>query len=147
MALGQEDTASGNTLRLKTMGQLLGGLLAALVVIDIEGEIDGARAFAQLVELVRVEMRPQRASNVVKARLSQHGIVEEALDNNDLGAMPDLLPCIQAALGAGHKSMREGSTGAAAVEVDDVFVQAQREDDALIESVRAVHVEQANLPQ
>jgi len=46
MTLGQEDTASGNTLRLKTMGQLLGGLLAALVVIDIEGEIDGARAFA-----------------------------------------------------------------------------------------------------
>jgi hypothetical protein len=42
VALGQEDAASGNTLRVKTMGQLLGGLLAALVVIDIEGEIDGA---------------------------------------------------------------------------------------------------------
>jgi len=61
--------------------------------------------------------------------------------------MPDLLPCIQAALGAGQKSMCEGSADATAVEVDDVFVLAQREDNALIESVRSVHVEQANLPQ
>jgi len=38
----QLDAASGNTLRDKTMGQLLGGLLAALVGIDIEGEIDRA---------------------------------------------------------------------------------------------------------
>jgi hypothetical protein len=43
--------------------------------------------------------------------------------------------------------MREGSADAAAVEVDDVFALAQREDNALIESVGSVHVEQANLPQ
>jgi hypothetical protein len=43
--------------------------------------------------------------------------------------------------------MREGGTDAAAVDVDDVFALTQREDDALIESIRAVHVEQAGLPQ
>ena len=51
MAIGQEDAASGDTLRVKTMGQPLGGLLAAAVVIDIEGEINGARAVAQLSKL------------------------------------------------------------------------------------------------
>ena len=127
------------------MGQLFGGLLAALVGIDIESEIDGARTFAQLAELVRVEMGSQRTGDVVKARLPQYGIVEEALDQNHLGAMPDLLPCIQAALGAGQKAMCEGGTDAAAVEVDDVFALTQREDDALIESIRAVHVKQAGL--
>ena len=40
--------------------------------------------------------------------------------------------------------MCEGSADAAAVEVDDLFALTQREDDALIESVRAVHVEQAD---
>jgi hypothetical protein len=69
VALGQEDAASGNTLRVKTMGQLLGGLLAALVVIDIEGEIDGALAFTQLEKLVQVEMGSQRTGDVVKSRL------------------------------------------------------------------------------
>jgi hypothetical protein len=92
-------------------------------------------------------MGSQRTGDVVKARLPQHGIVEQSLDNNDLGAVPDLLPCIQAALGAGQKAMCEGGADAAAVEVDDVFALAQREDDALIESVGTVHVEQADLPQ
>ena len=48
MALRQQDAASGDTLRVKTMGQQLRGLLAALVGIDVEGEIDGARAVTQL---------------------------------------------------------------------------------------------------
>ena len=43
--------------------------------------------------------------------------------------------------------MRKGSADAATVEVDDVFALAQREDDALIESIRAVRVEQAYLAQ
>jgi len=61
--------------------------------------------------------------------------------------MLDLLPCIQAALGAGQKAMRKGGTDAAAIDVDNVFALTQGEDDALIESIRAVHVKQAGLPQ
>lgn len=119
MALGQEDTARGNTLRVKTTGQLLGGLLAALVVIDVEGEIDGARAVAQLEKLVRVEMSSQRTGDVVKACLPQHGIVEQPFDKNHLRGVPDLLPCIQAALGAGQEAMSESSADAAAIEIND----------------------------
>jgi hypothetical protein len=42
--------------------------------------------------------------------------------------------------------MCEGRTDAPAVEVDDLFALIQREDDALIECVRALRVEQAGLP-
>ncbi|PYV25091.1 MAG: hypothetical protein DMG27_11125, partial [Acidobacteria bacterium] len=44
---GQEDAARGDALRPETMGQPLRGLLAAAIGIDIEGEINGARAVAQ----------------------------------------------------------------------------------------------------
>jgi hypothetical protein len=43
--------------------------------------------------------------------------------------------------------MGEGGAYAAAVEVDDVLALTQRKDDALIESIGAVPVEQAGLPQ
>ena len=46
MALGQHYAASSDTLGAKTIGQLLGSMLAAPVVIDIEGEIDGAQTVA-----------------------------------------------------------------------------------------------------
>ena len=55
MAIGQEDAASDDALRPETMCELLRGLLAAAV--DIEGEINGARAVAQLSKLVSVKMR------------------------------------------------------------------------------------------
>ena len=40
VTLGQEDAASGDTLRLETMCQPLRSLLAAAIGIDIEGEIN-----------------------------------------------------------------------------------------------------------
>ena len=43
--------------------------------------------------------------------------------------------------------MSEGSANAAAVEVDDLFAFSQRKDNALIEGIGAVHVEQTGLPQ
>ena len=104
-------------------------------------------AFAELAELVVVEMCAQRTGHVVKARLPQHGIVEQPFDQNHLGAVADLLPCIQAALGAGQEAMGEGGADAAAVEVDDVLALAQRKDDALIESIRALRVDQADPSQ
>ena len=76
------------------MGQLLRGLLSALVGIHVEGEIDGAWSLTQLLELVSVEMRAQRAGHVGKTRLPQYGIVKQPLDKDHLGAVPNLLPCI-----------------------------------------------------
>src|ERR1700691_384166 len=92
-------------------------------------------------------MSAQRTGDVVKARLPQYGIVEEALDKNHLGEMPDLLPCIQAALGTGQEPMSEGGADAAAIEVHDGFALTQREDNALVESIGALRVEQARLSQ
>src|SRR5580704_3899554 len=147
MSLRQENATCGDTVRDKTTGQLLCSLLAALVLIDIEGEIDGARSFGQLAELVRVEMGSQRTGDVMKARLAQDRIIEQSLDKNHLWAVQDLLPGIQTALDAGEKSMREGNADAAAIQVDDVVVLTYRKDDALIESVATTRVEQTGLPQ
>ena len=43
--------------------------LSALVGVDIEGEIDGALAITQLVELGVIQMGAQRASRVLKTGL------------------------------------------------------------------------------
>jgi len=57
VALGQKHATRSDTLRPETMRELLRGLLPAAVGIGIEGEINGARAIAQLMKLVSVEMR------------------------------------------------------------------------------------------
>jgi hypothetical protein len=134
VTMGQEDAASGDTLRLETMCQPLRSLLAAAIGIGIEGEIKGARALAQLLKLIGIEMDAQGTGEVVKAGLPQHGIVEQPLDKNHFGALPDLLPGIQATLGPGEESMGEGGTDTTAAEVDDVLALAQGKDDALIVS-------------
>ena len=79
---------------METLCELLRGSLAGAVGIDIEGEIDRARAVAQLLKLAGVQMRAQRAGDVAKTRLPQHGIVEQPLDENHFGAMLNLLPGI-----------------------------------------------------
>jgi hypothetical protein len=119
------------------------GLLAAAVSIDIEGEINSARTIAQLLKLVSVEMRAQRAGDMAKTCLPQHGIVEQSLDQNHLGAVLNLLPSIQATLGAGEESMGEGGSETAAVEVDDASALAAREDNAPVEGIMTLRVEQA----
>jgi hypothetical protein len=82
---------------------------------------------------------------VTKTCLPQHGIVEQPLDENYFRAMPNLLPGIQAALGARQKSMGKGIAQAAAVEVDNASPVTAREDDAAVEGVAALRVDQANL--
>ncbi len=147
MALGQENAMGGDTLREKTMGQLFCSLLAALVLIDIEGEIDDARAFSELAELGVIQMRAQRTSHVVESRLPQGGIVEQPFDQDHLGAGANLLLCIQAALAPGQEAMGERRADAAAVEVDDVLALLQRKHDPLIESVRTASVNEAEPTQ
>ena len=83
----------------------------------------------------------------MESRLPQCGIVEQPFDQDHLGAVANLLPCIQAALAAGQEAMGEGRADAAAVEVDEVFALAQRKDDALIESIRAPRVDEAGSSQ
>ena len=58
MSLRQQNATCRDTVHDKTMSQLLCSLLAALVLIDIEGEIDGAFAFTELAELVSFRCVP-----------------------------------------------------------------------------------------
>ena len=75
---------------------------------------------------------------MTKARLPQHGIVEQPLDENHLGTLLNLLPGIQATFRAGEKSMSDGRSDAPAVEVDDASALAAGEDDAPVEGVAAL---------
>src|SRR5260370_42001510 len=92
-------------------------------------------------------MRAQRAGDVAKTCLPQHGIVEQSLDKDHLGALLNLLPGIQATLGAGEESMSENGSDTAAVEVDDASALAAGEDDAPVEGVAALLIEQTETPQ
>jgi len=87
----------------KTLSQLLCSLLAALILIDIEGDIHSALAFTELAELGVIQMRTQRAGHIRKAGLTQHRIVEQSFDQDHFRAVANLLPCIQAALAPGRK--------------------------------------------
>src|SRR5580693_2450683 len=124
MALRQKNTSSGDPLLAQATDHLLCGQLAALVLIRIERQIDGAPGVTQLTELVGVDMRAQCTGHVGKARLPQDGIVEQSLDQDDRGEVPHLRPAIQAALAAWQEAMRKGGAEAAAVEVDDVLALA-----------------------
>jgi len=84
---------------------------------------------------------------MAKARLPQHGIVEQTLNENHLGTLLNLLPGIQATLGAGEEPMSEGGSDTAAVEIDDVSVLAAGEDDASVEGIAALCIEQAETLQ
>jgi len=133
--------ASGDALGAETLCKSLRGSLAAAVGIDIEGEINGALAVAQLLKLESVEMRAQRTGDVAKTRLPQHGIVEQPLNENHLGTLLNLLPGIQATLEAGEESMSNGRSDAAAVEVDRASTLTTGEDDATVKGIAALCIQ------
>ena len=74
--------------------------------VRVKGQIDSSGSVAELPELVRVEMVSHRAGDVVKTGLPQHGVIEEALDENHFRMEPDLFPAVQAAFGAGQEAVR-----------------------------------------
>ena len=69
VTLWQQDAKGQDAVCAKALGQSLCSLLSALVGVDIEGEIDGALAITQLVELGVIQMGAQRAGCVLKTGL------------------------------------------------------------------------------
>ena len=130
----------------ETKCELLRGLSATAVGVCIEGEINRARTVAQLLKLTGVQVRTERTSDVAKTCLPQRGIIEQPLDENDLGAMLNLIPGIQAAFRAVKESMGEGGSDTAAVEIDDTPALATGEHDASVEGIAALRIEQAEMP-
>src|ERR1035437_1914692 len=88
-------------------------------------------------------MRTPGAGGIGKPSLPQHRQIEQSFDQDHAGVLANRFPGEQSALGAGKESMRKGSSGTAAVEVDDASVLTTREDDALVEGVVARGVNQA----
>ena len=146
MAIGQEQAASEDALCPETNCELLRGVLATAVGVDIEGEINGARTVAQLLKLAGVQMCAQRAGDVAKTRLPQDGIIEQPLDENHLGALLNLFPSIQTTLRAGEESMGEGASDTAAVEIDDAAALQAGKHHAPVEGIAALQIEQAKTP-
>ena len=143
MALRQRDAENGYVLLPQSVCQGAGRELPAAVGIGIEGQIDDSLAFAQLLKLARIEMGSQRAGEVMKTGLPQHGIVEQALDENDFGMAAGLSPCIQTTPGARQKPVRRRRGGDAAA----IQIAFQREDDAMHVSVVASGGDQTGLTQ
>ena len=76
MPIGQDDAANVYSLRPEPARKRLRSTPAAAVRISIEGQVDGPTAIAQLLELTRVQMIAQRAGDIAKTGLPQHGVVE-----------------------------------------------------------------------
>lgn len=147
MPRGQKDAASSDPLPPETIGQLPRGMLAAAVIVDIEGEINGARTIAQLLKLPSGEVSAQRTCGIAETCLPQYRQVEHAFDENHAGELAHRSPRDQVTLGAGEKSMGEGGVDAAAVQVDDAAVLAAWEYDALIQGIVALEIDNAGFPQ
>ena len=92
MAIGQTDKANSDVSLTETPGEALGRQRTAAIAVGIKGQIDGSRAIAQLLELVRVEVGSHRAGDVLKTCLPQHGVVEQTLDQNHIRILPRLAP-------------------------------------------------------
>ena len=127
----------------KMLCEALRRLLAAAVAIGIEGQIDSSWAVAELPKLVRIEMVAQRAGDVVKTGLPQHGIVEQPLDENHFRVVPDLLPAIQATFGARQETGEVAPKPKAAA----IEIAFQRKDDAVDVCIVASGSHQTGLTQ
>src|SRR6266699_6472177 len=88
-------------------------------------------------------MISHRAGDVAKTGLPQHGVVEQALDENHFWISPDLLPGVQATLGTRQKTVRwRRSREAAAIEI-----AFQRKHQAMPVGVVAQRSDQTGLTQ
>ncbi len=121
---------------LELQSKRLGGMLARLVSILVEEDVDPAAELAgKLAKLRGRQVRTQAAGGIGKPSLPQHRQVEQSFDQDHAGVMADRFPGEQSALGAGKESMRKGSSGTAAVEVDYTSVLATRKDDTLVKGI------------
>ena len=100
VAVGQADLTSVDVLNLQAMSQLLCSVLATSVGIRVESQIDSTPALAEFPEMEGTEIASPRKSDFAKSRLPQHGIVEQAFDEDHLRTAPDLFPAVQTSLGA-----------------------------------------------
>jgi hypothetical protein len=115
----------------------VGGAPSGLVFILIKDNVDQTtRVFGKLVELKRRQVGADGACRIAKARLPQHGQVEQSFDQNHSGETANGLPGEQSTFRAGEQTVGKRGADAAAVEVDGLAVVSAREGDPSAEASR-----------
>ena len=108
-------------------------MLSAAVTVGIKGQIHNPRdAVAQLLNLRRIQVDSHRASDVGKARLPQHGEIEQSLDQNDFRTRPHFLPATETAFASRQKLVWSRFADASPIEI-----AVQRKYDAMRKGVEA----------
>jgi hypothetical protein len=132
----------------QAFGELPGDLLASLVFIFIEGDVDHAIGnLAKLVEMGGGEMGAHSGGRMAKTGLPQHGQVEQAFDENQRGEMTNRVPGEQTALGAREEAMRKSRADTAAVEVDDLALLTAGKHHTSTEGITALRVDETMMQQ
>ena len=148
VASGQLDETYVQSRLVEALKKIVGGILASLVLILIEGDVDTAIwVFVQLDQLRRSQVGTDGTSGVAESCLPQHGEIEQALDQYYVAELSDRFPGKQAAFRTGQEAMREGIANAAAIQVDDVILLTTREDHAAAKSIGALRTNQARFEQ
>jgi hypothetical protein len=99
------------------------------------------------VAFINVEPDQSQLTNFQEDRSALHINGYSTLDENHAEELANRFPGEQAALATGEEAMGEGGADAAAVQIHDAAVLAAGEDDALIEGVVAVRVDEPGAPQ
>ena len=93
VASGQLDETYVQARLIETLKEIVGGILAGLVLILIEGDVDTAVGiFAQLGQLRRSQVSADRTSGVAETCLPQHGEIEQPLDQDYVAELSDRFP-------------------------------------------------------
>jgi hypothetical protein len=103
---------------------------------------------AELRKLPFIQMGSHGAGGIGKARLPEHGQVEQAFHQNHGRERADRFPGEQAAPGAGQQAVwRRGGGDAPGIEVDDALAIAPGENNAPAEGLPPLSIHQTGWPQ
>src|SRR5215472_15278225 len=93
-------------------------------------------------------MDANSTGGIAKTRLPQDSQIEQTLDQDDGGEVPNRVPGEQASFGARQEAVRESRPDTATVKIDDLAVGlAAGKNHASAEGVAALRVDQTKLEQ
>src|SRR5262249_18334458 len=93
VASGQLDATYVQVRLIETLKEIVGGILAGLVLILIEGDVDTAVGiFAQLGQLRRSQVGADGTRGVAETRLPHNGEIEQPLDQDYVAELSDRFP-------------------------------------------------------
>src|SRR5437867_2556991 len=111
MAVWQLDDTRPDAGNLEAMSELERSLLAGLILILIESDVDGPfRSTRELLPLQLGQMQADRAGGVRETGLPQDRQVKEAFDEDQSGEAVHRFPGEETTLGTWQESMRDSGS-------------------------------------